>query len=286
MRKCKDELTKNHRGMENLVSGFMCENPGDRLCPVRSYKMYLDHLEPCNSYMWQTPNTSAKPKNPEIWYTKGNIGKNPLAKFMSDISEKCNLSMISHNHSIRVTGITMLTRMQFSASEIMSVSGHKSVQSLANYQKTCDTQKIQMADGLYQSMTRKENQIHVESRPALRPILPKPQPDVTSEKQQKSLPAPSVNTPEKCQPAVQNKENSNKEIVPFEADFSDVPDFDLLSVLADINKETSENCEKASSIQNQVDVTTTTTNTNILNNVPKSFFSNCTIGNIHFHIHK
>ena len=157
IRKGKDELTKNHRAMENLVSGFMSENPGDRLCSVRSYTMYLARLEPSNPYLWQSPKTSAKQKNPEIWYTKGHIGKNPLSKFMSDISQQCGLSMIYSNHSIRVTGITMLTRMQFSASEIMSISGHKSVQSLANYQKTRDTQKIQMADGLYQSMTRKEN---------------------------------------------------------------------------------------------------------------------------------
>ena len=47
----------------------------------------------------------------------------------------------------------MLTRMQFSPSEIMSVSGHKSVQSLATYQKTRDKQKIEMSEGLFQSMT-------------------------------------------------------------------------------------------------------------------------------------
>ena len=141
VRKVKDELTKNHRGMENIISGLMCENPGDQLCPVRSYRMYLERLHPENPYLWQTPNHSPNAKNKEIWYTKGHIGKNPLAKFMSDISEQCNLSMIYHNHSIRVTGCTMLTRMQFSPSEIMSVCGQKSVQSLVTYQKTRDKQK-------------------------------------------------------------------------------------------------------------------------------------------------
>ena len=38
--KTKDELTKNHREMENLVSGVMPENKTDRLCPVASFRKY------------------------------------------------------------------------------------------------------------------------------------------------------------------------------------------------------------------------------------------------------
>ena len=276
VRKVKDELTKNHRGMENIISGLMCENPRDKLCPIRSYRMYTERLHPENPYLWQTPNHSPNAKNMEIWYTRGHIGKNPLAKFMSDISEQCNLSKIYHNHSIRVTGCTMLTRMQFSPSEIMSVSGHKSIQSLAIYQKTKDKQKLEMSDGLFQAMTRKEDDIVIKSCQPLRAILPK-------EKQQKPKPAQSalpapVKQPTSEQFPVQNKENTTKEIVPFEPSFDDVPDFDLLSVLADIEKSETKNENPA--------VTTTSNTHNIVNNVPKSLFSNCTIGNIHFHINK
>ena len=35
--KVKDELTKNHRDMESLVSGIMPENKTDPLCPVKSF---------------------------------------------------------------------------------------------------------------------------------------------------------------------------------------------------------------------------------------------------------
>ena len=60
----------------------------------------------------------------KIWYRLGHISKNPMARFMSNISKKCNLSRVYTNHCITVTGATILTRMKFSASEVMSVTGH------------------------------------------------------------------------------------------------------------------------------------------------------------------
>ena len=97
--------------------------------------------------------------NDQVWYGKQKIGKNPLSKFMTDISEKCNLSQIYTNHCIRVTGISILTRIRFSASEIMSVSGHKSVQSLAIYQKTDNKKKREMGDVLAQAMSTPDDEI-------------------------------------------------------------------------------------------------------------------------------
>ena len=35
--KVKDELMKNHRELENLISGVMPENKMDELCPVKSF---------------------------------------------------------------------------------------------------------------------------------------------------------------------------------------------------------------------------------------------------------
>ena len=69
--KVKDELTKNHRSAEQIISGFIPENKDDRLCPVRSFRMYLDHLEPKNNYLWQQPNRFPNKKNANIWYTMG-----------------------------------------------------------------------------------------------------------------------------------------------------------------------------------------------------------------------
>ena len=87
-----DELTKNHCNLENIVTGTMPENKTDPLCPVRSFTEYISHLYPENKYMWQYPVNKIDPQYPEIWFTRKNIGKNPLASFMSDVSRNCNLS--------------------------------------------------------------------------------------------------------------------------------------------------------------------------------------------------
>ena len=51
--KVKDELTKNHREAEQLVSGVMAENKTDPLCPFQSFKKYISHLNPENKFLWQ-----------------------------------------------------------------------------------------------------------------------------------------------------------------------------------------------------------------------------------------
>ena len=57
----------------------------------------------------------------EIWYV---------------IKTKDELTKNYTNHSIQVTSIIVLTRMRFFSSEIISFSGHKSIQSLSNYRQT------------------------------------------------------------------------------------------------------------------------------------------------------
>ena len=160
VRKIRDELMKNHRDREQIISGIMPENRDDPLCPVSSFKKYVEHLNPRNEYLWQKPLENGHLKNNEnVWYSRQHLGCNTLSKFMSNVSEFCNLSRIYTNHSIRATGITVLTRLNYTTSQIMSVSGHKSVQSLAIYQKTAEKEKIDMGKVLYQSVTRPEEEI-------------------------------------------------------------------------------------------------------------------------------
>ena len=98
-----------------------------------------------NEYLLQTPLENINPRAPDIWYGKQHLGKNSLSPFMSDISKKCGLSKNYTNHSIRVTGASVLTRENFSASEIMSITSHKSVQSLTRYRKHKIKTKLQWA---------------------------------------------------------------------------------------------------------------------------------------------
>ena len=133
--KSTDELIKNHHDIDQQVSGLMPETKGDPSCPVQSYCIHTDHLNPDNKFLCPLSLKNVDMINDEVWFGKPKNGKNPLAKFMTEVSKNCELSKIYTNHCIRVTSISMHTRMRFSTSEIMSVSGHKSVQSIAIYQK-------------------------------------------------------------------------------------------------------------------------------------------------------
>ena len=253
--------------MENIVSGVMPENKTDPLCPVKLFQKYLSHLNPENNYMWQKPLDKVNIERDEVWYSKQHIGKNPLRTFMSDLSGKCKLSQIHTNHSTRVTGCTVLNRFNFSASDIMSVSGHKNVQSLTIYQKTQHKQKAKMGNILFQSMTKPEEEIQVDQPKKL-----------TAPPTQQALPGPSnsmaTNSEQALVPIVKQKDNATFDLIPFEPNFSEDPvsDMDLLNALCGLEN---------TNVTVAITASTIATNT-----MPRAMFANCQIGTINFNITK
>ena len=57
-------------------------------------------------------------------------------------NEHCKLSERYSNHSIRATGATILTKLNYQPAQIMSVTGHKSASSLTVYQNVDDAKKV------------------------------------------------------------------------------------------------------------------------------------------------
>ena len=142
IKKDKDELTKNHKECTNeIITGYMPELKGHKLCPVDSFREYFSHLNPNNEALWQTP--IKKPKT-SVWYADSPVGKHTLADFMKNLSTKAALSKIYTNHDIRVTGCSVLALTKFSDKQIMSVSGHKSCESLKIYKKVSSDEKVMM----------------------------------------------------------------------------------------------------------------------------------------------
>ena len=166
----------------------------------------------------------------------------------------------------------MLTYCKFSNSEIMVVSGHKSVQSLAIYQKTKQKEKVKMGKALFQSMTRKEEDIDVnqnvkeiQAPPQNQAIMLPPRPEV-AEMPSHNMAIRSENVMIPIFP-LENKENAARALVPFEANFDedDLSDMDILNAICGVNENT----------------TTTVSNTsNVLTNMPRAMFANCQIGSI------
>lgn len=142
VKKVRDEMTKNQRQHDTeMVTGFMpqllIENGHPhKMCPVRSYENYIGVLNPANNYLWQHPKKKATPSS-TVWYDNQNLGHNPIDTFMAKLSKKCNLSQRYTNHCIRVTGVTTLQRGKFNEKQVMSVTGHKSMESLGHNLPMC-----------------------------------------------------------------------------------------------------------------------------------------------------
>ena len=129
----------------------MPEAPGNPMCPVASFERYISKLNPKCDRLWQHPLGSYQDKD-TTWYANRPVGRNYLQKFMKDLSTKCKLSQAYTNHSVRVTEATILNQCQFSTSQIMAVTGHKSVSSLAIYQRVSDGEKLDMGLAISSAM--------------------------------------------------------------------------------------------------------------------------------------
>jgi len=76
------------------------------------------------------------------------MGREKLASFLKVLSKKVPLSRVYTNHSVRVTGVSILGR-GFSMPQIMSVSGHRSTSSLAVYQLVSYREKQAMGNQVH-----------------------------------------------------------------------------------------------------------------------------------------
>jgi hypothetical protein len=147
-----DELTKNHRANDKeKTSAIMPENPGSEFCPVLSYEKYVSKLNPNCEKLWQRPKDEFCDDD-QIWYNNVPVGEKTLGSFMSVLSKKCDLSQTYTNHSIRVTGATILAKHSYCHSQIMAITGHTYVASLTLYQTVDDDDKIRMGQTLTRSI--------------------------------------------------------------------------------------------------------------------------------------
>ena len=229
---------------------------------------------------------------------------------MRRLSENIKLSQSYTNHCIRVTGVTHLTRKNFSAKQIMSVSGHKSLDSLAIYQKVASNEKLIMGMSLTYSLMRPEEVLRLNSNPpqapparaiALiaapqqisEPILASPAPSTSVI----STPSKQVNTPDITSsneittslptphnallpvPDVNPSSDLNFNIAELLKDFEDMDDDEMLiqaTQQAEMNV-----------IQKTAMTTTTSVirkNTTAPSQMPN--FMNCKIANININIYK
>ena len=311
--KVVDEATKNHQSDNEMVTTMMPQMIGHPNCPVKNFETYISKLEPNSKWLWQYPKEFYM-KDDDIWYNGRKIEPNPMSKFMGQLSHSAGLSRVYTNHSIRVTATTFLARNNFTAKQIMSITGHKSVNSLAIYQKVSSNEKLHMGACMNYFVNTDQHQIVEDfARTPLRPIAPKEPQNLKRPANTVSLPShpqgkiPKVmyNVPENPPelPQIESGDHEFKENVNVNSENLIVPLFeepedpfaDYLNVeeiLQSIEKQNTVMTQKDNSDQNSSNLMTTTTSVT-QKTVQKSpqipIFQNChigSIGNFHVHIHK
>ena len=135
-----EKSKKDHGEFKDFVEKEqrLYEQPQESSCPLKSLELYLSKLHPNNDDFFQQPRASIKD---EIWYNGRPVGTGTLAQFMSRISKEADLSRNYTNHCIRATAITILSTAGVDGTDIISVSGHKTIQSLIPYKRKVGDEK-------------------------------------------------------------------------------------------------------------------------------------------------
>ena len=124
----------------------MPELPQNKYCPVQSFLTYKTSLTHDKDFLWQKSKMIKFPANGKgTWCRPQRVGHNPINSFITDLAKSCGLGHKRYsNYSLKVTAISSLTRENFSNKQIMSITGHKSMSSLAIYQKVSTNEKLRM----------------------------------------------------------------------------------------------------------------------------------------------
>ena len=300
LQKVIDKMTKNHKETDAEVqTGFMHQmldtnGQPHKYCPICSFENYVGHLNPNVKNLWQTPINKLSDLSKQVWYMPEGMGHNPIEKFMGKMSKMCQLSQHYTNHCIRVTGGTRLQRDgQSTAKQIMSVTGHKSVQSLAVYQHVKEDKKLMLGMSLTYSLlhpqevqetsTAMANHRDKHTNPSVSNLSPTNivQPHALGPNVPQLLPLDSALVPF----GGTNKEKTG----PKDVDTN----FDIMSILAEFDAPDDDQLVVAASqIENQSVANTTKMVTMIRKNTGASLqhtFHNCTfglIGTLNIHVHK
>ena len=227
------------------------------MCPVKTYELYVNRLHPENNYLWQ----QAKPNthwDDEVWFTKEPQSKNKIGGLMTTLTKEAHLSKKYTNHCVRATCVTLLDRSGFEACHIMTVSGHKNIDSIQSYSvTTSDAKKREMSESLTGALIKSPKKIRLD-----KPVTP-------------------VETATK--PAVNNEIENSKD--PFTMSFRELLELDteqekqLINELLNDDMDTYQNEQNKNpvAISNTSNVTSSVNPISMRNIVPKMMFSNCSV---------
>ncbi|CAC5418120.1 unnamed protein product [Mytilus coruscus] len=134
------------RGRENLRDlkvkdfEFSKQGGGDkehRYIRIQRDELTKNHMEDTNTAIGKMYKVKGRPKttikDDSVWYDASPLGHNTLGGMMPAICEKAGLLKRYTNHSLRATTVHVLDEADFAGRHTMSVTGHKSENSLKTY---------------------------------------------------------------------------------------------------------------------------------------------------------
>lgn len=297
VKKIQDELQKNHKECDGeIIIGFMPEIKGDPKCPVQSFEMYTNLLNARCDKLWQRP--LAKENAEGNCYSRQPMGHNTLGTFISKLSEQCASSQRYTNHDIHVTSCTILYCCRFSNKEIMALTRHKSVNSLAIYQKVDFDQKICMGQTFNLALT---NPKELQKQ---NPTLPESEELKRAQELMELLSTDDTNAPlplalpDAVPTDNPNKENQQLMPIPQQSNnvtAAEVPNFDIMDFLNDLDDDDFNTVAQGNAQGNQMVPTAKSNvalkqNNMVVNNAQQMpqmpTFNNCKIGAININIMK
>ena len=140
------------------------------MCPVKTFELYISKLHPSSDLFFQLPRRCYNVSD-DLWFEPKPIGENTLGNFMPRISAMCSLSRRYTNHCLRSTAIALLDEAQFPSRHIMTVSGHKSENSIksCNHHTNEETKRL-MSHTLTRSLGIDTDSAIVETAAASQPV--------------------------------------------------------------------------------------------------------------------
>ena len=88
------------------VQVVMMVGTGGPHCPIASFALYINHLNPMSDFLFQRPRKNVS-ISAEVWYDCAVVSDRPLHEKMKTISREAHLSRTYGYHSIRATALTL-----------------------------------------------------------------------------------------------------------------------------------------------------------------------------------
>lgn len=116
---------------------------------------YLSKLNTRCEFFFQRPKTSITDEC--TWYDAVPIGHNVIGSMFPAICEKAGIDKRYTNHSLRATAVHVLDEAEFAGRHIMSITGHKSENSLKTYTGYTSDKALQKMSNVLSDSLRSDN---------------------------------------------------------------------------------------------------------------------------------